>query len=105
MLMCVTYLAFVGTGINFLLTALFPAWRGNDPGRWKLFNLINLLPDLLDSFVGQLRFARFGLIKRKPSTTRDFDERSAVILYYVFAAVFLFLGISGLVLVVYQSTH
>ena len=98
-----SYLAFLGFGFNFLLTALFPPWRGKDRAKWKLFNLVNFLPAFLDSFLGQLGFAKLGLVKRGPATTRDFEERSAVLLYYVFAAIFLFLGTGGLVLIVYGS--
>ena len=100
---CLPYLAFVGFGLNFLLTASVPSWRGNDRGHWTLYNFVISLQTALDSFLGQLGFINPGLIKRKPIAESNLDEKSAILIYYVFAGTFLFLGVSGLVLILYRG--
>jgi hypothetical protein len=102
MLSCLPYLAFVGFGLNFLLSAVSPSWRGKDQQQWKLYNLVNFLPAFLESFLGQIGFSRSGFIRPTPIARID-SEKSAIALYFVFAATFLFLGIGGLVMVVYNS--
>lgn len=102
-LMCLAYLAFVGFGLNFLLTALFPSSRNNDWRRRKLYSLVNFLPGVFDSFLEQFGFVKLGIVKRRPNTGDLFDEKSAVTLYYIFAATFLLLGIGGLALMVLRS--
>ena len=103
MLMCLPYLAFVGFGLNFLLTASVSSWRGNDPRHWTLYNFVISLQTALDSFLGQLGFINPGLMKRKPIAESNLDEKSAISLYYVFAATFLSLGVGGLVLILYRT--
>ena len=103
MLMCLPYLAFVGFGLNFLLTASVPSWRGKDRGHWTLYNFVVSLQTVLDSFLGQLGFIRPGLIKHRPIDDSNLDEKSAIRIYYVFAATFLFLGVGGLMLILSQS--
>jgi hypothetical protein len=101
--MCLPYLAFVGFGLNFLLTASVRSWRGNDREHWTLYNFVISLPTVFDSFLGQLGFIRPGLIKHKPTADSNFDEKSAIRIYYAFAATFLFLGVVGLVLILSRS--
>jgi hypothetical protein len=96
-LMCLPYLAFVGFGLNFLLTASVRSWRGKYREHWTLYNFVISLPPVFDSFLGQVGFIRPGLIKHKPTADSNFDEKSAIRIYYVFAATFLFLGVVGLV--------
>jgi hypothetical protein len=102
-LMCLPYFAFVGFGLNFLLTASVRSWRGNDREQWTLYNLVIFLPIVFDSFLGQLGFIRPGFIKHKPTADSNLDEKSAVRIYYVFAATFLFLGVVGLLLILSRS--
>jgi len=103
LLMCLAYLAFMGFGLNFLLTALFPSSRKKDWRHRKLYRIVNFLPGVLDSFLEQFGFVNFGIVKRRPNTGDLFDEKSAVTLYYIFAATFLLLGIGGLALIVLRS--
>jgi hypothetical protein len=98
MLECVPWLALVGFGLNFLFTALVPSWRGRNWTHWKLYSPGHFQPPLLGSFLGQL-----GFVKRGTIVERHFDERSAVLLNYILAAIFLFLGISGLVVTVTRN--
>ena len=105
MLMCLPYLALVGFGLNFLLTASVSSWRGNDRRHWTLYNFVIFLPTVLDSFLGQFGLISPGLVKRNPTAESILAEKSDVWTYYVFAATFLFLGVGGLVLIVYRSTH
>ena len=101
--MCLPYLAFVGLGLNFLLTASVRSWRGNDRAHWTLYNFVISLPTVFDSFLGQLGFIRPGLIKHKPIAHSNLDEESAIGIYYVFAATFLFLGVLGIVLMLSRN--
>ena len=103
MLMCLLYLAFVGLGLNCLLTALSSRWRGEKREQWRLYNFINFFPHFLDSFFGRLGIVRSGFIRPRPFARIDFDEKSAKAVYYVFAATFLILGIGGLVMLVYSK--
>ena len=48
-------------------------------------------------------FVNFGMVKRRPTAGSGFDEKSAIFVYYVFAATFLLLGIGGLALIVYRT--
>ena len=100
---CLPYLAFVGFGLNFLLAASISSWRGNDRKHWTLYNFVVFLPTAFDAFLGQLGFINSGLVKRKPIPESNLDEKSAIRIYYVFAATFLFLGIGGLILIVHRS--
>jgi len=94
MIECVPCLAFVGFGLNCLLTALVPSWREKNWRPWQHFGFGNP-----NAWLVQPGFAR----PRKPKAERDFDEKSAVLLYYLLAAFFLLFGISGLVAIVYHS--
>jgi hypothetical protein len=91
MLECVPWLALLGFGLNFLLNALVPSWRGKNWNHWQFYSPGHFQPPLLGSFLGQL-----GFVKRGTIVERQFDERSAVLLNYALAAILLFLGISGL---------
>jgi hypothetical protein len=102
-LMYLPYLAFIGFGLNFLLAASVRSWRGNEREHWTLYNFVISLPTVFDSFLGQVGFIRPGLIKHKPTSDSNLDEKSAIRIYYVFAATFLFLGVLGLVLILSRS--
>jgi hypothetical protein len=99
---CLPWLGFVGFGIYFLLTAGVPAWREKN---WehrafsghRYFNQNSPLNP--NAWLLQPGFAK----PRKPMAHGDFDEKSAVLLYWALAALFLLLGIGGLVLIVYRS--
>jgi hypothetical protein len=98
---CLPFLAFVGFGIYFLLTALVPSWREQNWKHWASYNEYvdpnsSLNPS---SWLRQLGFAK----PRKPIAEGECDEKSALLLYYVLAALFLFIGIGGLILIVYRS--
>src|SRR5262249_51317779 len=98
MLECGPWLAFVGFGLSFLLTALVPPSRDRNWNLWNLYLLGDFQPTFLAPFFEQLRF-----IKRKPIAEEYLDEESAVRLTYIVAAIFLFSGIGGLVLIVHRS--
>ena len=98
---CLPFLAFVGFGLYFLLTALVPSWREQNWKHWASYDKYvdpNASLDL-NSWLRQLGFAK----PLKPVTQGDFDEKSALLLYWVLAAVFLSMGIGGLILIVYLS--
>ena len=103
MLMSLPYLAYVGVGLHFLLTASVPSWRGNDPRRWTLYNFVIFVPTVFDSFLAQFGSIQHGLTKRRSTADPTLDEKSAVRIYYVFAAAFLVLGVGGLVLILSRS--
>jgi len=105
MLSCLPYLAFVGFGLNFLFNALSPSWRGKDQQQWKLYNLVTFVPAFLESLLEQIGFSRSGFIRHTRVAGIDSQEKSAIALYLVFAATFLFLGIGGLALIVYRSIY
>ena len=100
MIDCLPWLALIGFGLNFLLTALVPSWRENGWNRsafygWNYFNHPPLGPN---------PWLQLGFAKRpKPIDQRDFDEKSALLLYWVLAALFLVIGIGGLVLIVHRN--
>jgi hypothetical protein len=99
---CLPWLGFVGFGVYFLLTAAVPSWREKDWKRWAFYgyHYFNQIPPLNpNSWLLQPGFAKL----RKPMARGDFDEKSAILLYWVFAALFLLIGIGGLVLIVYRS--
>jgi hypothetical protein len=99
---CLPCLAFVGLGLYFLLTALVPSGREKDWRHWKFYGLgESNRPTNPNSWLVQLGFVKL----RKPVAEGDFDEKSAVLLYYVFAALFLFIGIGGLILITYLSVR
>jgi hypothetical protein len=99
---CLLWLGFVGLGLYFLLTALVPAWREKGWNHWAFsgYRYFNQNPPLdQNSWLVELGFAK----PPKPIAEGDFDEGSAVLLYWTLAALFLLIGIGGLVLVVYRS--
>jgi len=81
---CLPWLGFVGFGLYFLLTDKYVNRNASfNPNSWLV----------------QLGFAK----PPKPVAQGDFDEKSAVLLYWVLAALFLLMGTGGLVLIVYRS--
>jgi hypothetical protein len=99
---CLPWLGFLGFGLCFLLTALFPSCREKNWEHWAFngYRHFNQSPPSNPNlWPFQLGFA----LPRKPITQRDFDEKSAVLLYWALAALFLLIGIGGLVLIVYRS--
>lgn len=102
LLECLPWLAIVGFGFYFLLTALFPSSHEKEGKHWAFsgYRFFNQNPPLNpNSWLAQLGFAG----PPKPFAQGDFDEKSAVLLYWVLAALFLLMGIGGLVLIVYRS--
>ena len=98
---CLPFLALVGCGVYFLLTALVPSWRQQNWKRWAIDDEY-VDPDSslkINSWLRQLGFAK----PRERIAEGDLDDKSALSLYYVLAALFLFIGIGGLVLIVYRS--
>jgi len=81
---CLPWLGFVGFGLYFLLTDKYV-------NRNASFNP--------NSWLRQLGFAK----PRKLIAEGDFDEKSALLLYYALATFFLFIGIGGLILILYRS--
>jgi len=98
MVECLPWLALVGLGLYFLLTALVPSWRDKNWKHWAFYGYGNFNQNP-NSWLVQLGFAK----PPKPVAQGDFDEKSAVLLYWVLAALFLLMGTGGLVLIVYRS--
>jgi hypothetical protein len=78
-----------------MLLALLPSWREKNQRYWR-FQGWGLNPP--NSWLTQLGFGKF----RTPFDEGNFDERFMVFLYYTFAALFLSVGISGLILTIYR---
>ena len=97
LLECVPFLGFVGFGLYFLLTALVPAWRERGWTHWKLFGTDE--PVRENSWLVQLGFAK----PTKPIAEGDFNEKSAILLYGILAALFISIGMGGLFVIVYRS--
>src|SRR5438270_5907377 len=98
---CLPFLAFVGYGVYCLLTALLPSWREQNWKHWASYDEY-VDPDSslnINPWVRQLGFAKL----RKPIAEGDLEEKSAVSLYYLLAALFLLIGIGGLILIVHLS--
>lgn len=100
MLECLPWLGFVGAGLYCLLTALVPAWRDQNWNRLRFHGFAHFNhASNPNPWLVQL-----GLDwQRKPAFKADFDEKSAVFVYYALAAFFLLIGIGGLILIVYRS--
>jgi len=99
---CLPFLAFVGFGLYLLLTALFPSWREKNWKHWKFYGIQygNFTQSTyLNSLLQGLGFAK----QRKPVSEGDFDDKTALLLYYILGAIFLILGIGGLALIVYHN--
>lgn len=99
---CLPFLVFVGFGLYFLLTALFPSWREKNWKHWQFYGIRygNITQrTYLNSLLEGPGFTK----RRKPIAEGDFDDNSALLLYYVLGAIFLVLGIGGLALIVYRN--
>jgi len=86
---------FVAIGVYCLLLALLPSFREKN-WRYGRFQGWGLNPP--NSWLTHVGFGKF----RTPFDEGNFDERSMVFLYYTFAALFLSVGISGLILTIYR---
>src|SRR5262249_54173034 len=92
---CLPFFFFTGIGLYCLLTAMVPSWREKNWRHWTIYQPGNGLINP-NWWLVQMGFS-------KPSGEGDFNERTALLVYYGFAAVFSFIGIGGIILTVYRS--
>ena len=94
---CFPFFVLTGMGIFCLLTAMDLSLRENHRNHWKPYGSNG--PILLHSWLAQL-----GLLNpTKLLGETNFDEGTALLFYYGLATVFLFTGIGGLIVSVFQS--
>jgi hypothetical protein len=97
LLQCLPGFFFLGFGINFLLTALVPAWRETGWRHWKYFG-----PGNPGSYRNENSLlVSLGFVKRpRPDEEGDWDVKTAVRMYLGLGICFFLIGIILIIVVV-----
>jgi hypothetical protein len=89
------FLAFLGIGINLLLTAFMPSWREKGWKHWQIF-----IGPPHDIRRPNSWWVALGIVKpRRPSREGDWDEKTAIWVWAGMGAALSLIGIAGLALV------
>lgn len=96
LLRCLPFFLFVGYGVYWLLTALFPSWR--EPGwrHWKVY----AGSDNSRSVMVQLGFVKAN----KPIAEGNYSEKTAVRIFMAMGLFFVLVGVAGIIWFAYLSS-